>query len=67
MSVMGGEEFLEIKNKLAFLSAIPVYVMSSSQSEEAHQTAKRLGALDFLPKPFSIFTFDKIMGANVSY
>lgn len=67
MSVMGGQEFLEIKSKLSFLSDIPVYVMSTSLLERDKSIAKSLGVLDFFTKPFTAFTFEKIMGAKLHH
>lgn len=51
MPVMGGKEFLEHFRREDSLSAISVYVMSTSSDAFAIEEMKRLGAVDYIIKP----------------
>lgn len=52
MPVMDGYEFLRRKQELKEYSDIPVIVLSGDSSEKAERKALRLGANDFLTKPY---------------
>ena len=52
MPVMDGYTFLNIAQKDAKLSLIPVIVMTQENSEAEEISALELGATDFLPKPY---------------
>lgn len=52
MPVMDGYSFLDIRQKNAQLSLIPVIVMTQEDSEAEEISALAHGATDFLPKPY---------------
>ena len=54
MPRMGGEEFLQYLHSHAHLTAIPVIVITAYGSSHSAIEAVRLGAYDFITKPFDL-------------
>ena len=53
MPVMDGYQFL-LKNKQEQVFTIPIFMMTTENSEEKIRTAMELGAIDYIMKPFTM-------------
>lgn len=67
MPGMDGFEFLAQVRKNPVLAAIPVVILSSSQSPQDVFRCYRLGANSYLTKPMSLQTFVETIGMLVRY
>lgn len=56
MPVCNGFEFLEITQKDPYLSSVPVIVATGSNKSEDEEKCLRLGATDFITKPYNLET-----------
>lgn len=59
MPIMNGQQFLTEIKKVDNLKDIPIIILSTSSHNITMQTAKQLGADDFITKPDN---FDNLMG-----
>lgn len=53
MPIVSGFEFLEKVNKDSMLSSIPIIVTTAASTSEDEEKCLRLGALDFVKKPYN--------------
>jgi CheY-like chemotaxis protein len=67
MPGMDGFEFLAQVRKNPVLAAIPIVILSSSQSPQDVFRCYRLGANSYLTKPMSLQTFVETIGTLVRY
>ena len=67
MPGMDGFEFLARVRKDPVLAAIPIVILSSSQSPQDVFRCYRLGANSYLTKPMSLQTFVETIGMLVRY
>jgi CheY-like chemotaxis protein len=67
MPGMDGFEFLEQVRKSPALAAIPIVILSSSQSPRDVFRCYQLGANSYITKPMSLQTFVETIGTLVRY